>query len=719
MSATPLSLPAVVIMVRRTSRRLRLTVLLMISALVASSSLVAGPVSSASADTGSSATGTVVGVTSGRCLDVYGNRTTFGTRVDLYSCSGHANQLWTFTAAGELRVYAPARCLDVVDHDVTSPAAVQIYGCTGNANQRWRLNADGTITGVESGLCLEPTTATTNGTAVRMATCNHQPSQQWRFPKLADRQPPTAPGAPTTSKLTCTSVVLGWTAATDDRGVTGYDVYHDGQLLTSVGGSTLSTTLTVLPGVSWDLYVTARDAAGNVSQSSPTVSLSPPACGVDTTPPSTPTGLRASVSGTDVTLTWTAATDDVGVTGYDVYRNGTKVGAVNGAILDDGSTVRPLTTFLDATGARSTAFSWTVAARDARGNISPRSGSVTATTGSSCSTLCTVTTVATDDDLPWGLVQLPDGTVLYSRRDHHDVIRVDPTTGAKTTLGTVPNVLAADGSGGLYGIAIAPTFASDHWLYLMQTSPTDVRVVRIRITSGTLDLSSEQVVVKGILRNRSHNGGRLRFGPDGKLYVATGDAENGATAQDLSGLNGKILRVNPDGSIPADNPFGTAVWSYGHRNPQGLAFDSQGRLWEQEFGNSIMDETNLIVRGGNYGWPQCEGTSGACSGAGLIAPKQTYPTPDASCSGLAIVADVVYIGCERGIRLYREVISGDRLTDVRSYYVGTFGRLRTVEPARDGGLWLTTTNDGDADSTTGTAAEKIIHVTLGSPSGQL
>ena len=130
-------------------------------------------------------------------------------------------------------------------------------------------------------------------------------------------------------------------------------------------------------------------------------------------------------------------------------------------------------------------------------------------------------------------------------------------------------------------------------------------------TADTLQTSTEQILVTGIARNKFHNGGRLRFSPDGKyLYAGTGDAQNGANAQNTSSLNGKVLRINPDGTIPADNPFHNAVWSYGHRNVQGLAFDSQGRLWEQEFGNSIMDETNLIVKGGNYGWPSCEGTSG-------------------------------------------------------------------------------------------------------------
>src|SRR6185312_13835234 len=181
----------------------------------------------------------------------------------------------------------------------------------------------------------------------------------------------------------------------------------------------------------------------------------------------------------------------------------------------------------------------------------------------------------------------------------------------------------------------------------------------MQYVNNALVAGSVQVLLSGITRNRYHNGGRLRFGPDGKLYASSGDAQNGDNAQNLSVLSGKVLRINPDGSIPEDNPFGNAVWSYGHRNPQGLAFDSQGRLWEQEFGNDVMDETNLIVRGGNYGWPACEGTTGACGTSGYVAPKMTYPVASASCSGIAIVRNALYIACERGTRLYREVISGD------------------------------------------------------------
>ena len=246
--------------------------------------------------------------------------------------------------------------------------------------------------------------------------------------------------------------------------------------------------------------------------------------------------------------------------------------------------------------------------------------------GAACSTpVCSVRQVGTDNDIPWGLVTLPDGTILYSRRDAQDIIRLNPANGAKTTVGKVPNVQGTDGEGGLMGLAISASFASDRWLYIMHTSPRDNRVVRMKLTTAnTLDPAEPQLLVTGILRNKYHNGGRLRFGPDNKLYIATGDGQDTNTPQNINSLSGKVLRINPDGTVPADNPFpGTRVWSYGHRTPQGLAFDAQGRLWEQEFGNSRMDETNLIVKGGNYGWPACEGTAdntGSCNTPGFIRP---------------------------------------------------------------------------------------------------
>ncbi|GLY93980.1 hypothetical protein Acsp02_12360 [Actinoplanes sp. NBRC 103695] len=651
----------------------------------------------------------VVGVDSGRCLDVVAQSQADQARLNLYDCVGQANQAWTLTSAGELRVYDQPKCLDVAGQDTTAPAVVQIYRCTGNANQKWRLNADGSITGVQSGLCLDVTGGNTaNGAEVGMWTCNGQGNQKWRTTG-ADTEAPSVPGNPRVSDLVCDAATFAWNASADNVGVAFYDIFHDGQLMKSVGGTTLSTSLTVVAGATWGLYVNARDAAGNVSQASTTVSITPPHCQDDSEAPTAPAGLTGSVSGTTVTLNWTAATDNIGVRAYDVFRDNAKVGTITGT-----ATTPPATSFIDSGLAARTAYSYYVVARDAQANVSPRSNTVTVTTGAACgSPVCGVTPIATETDLPWGLVTLADGTILYTRRDAHDIIRLNPATGAKTTLGTVPNVQNTDGEGGLLGLAVSADFAGDHWLYIMHTSPSDNRIVRIRLDDDSLNTATEQILLSGILRNKYHDGGRLRFGPDGKLYASTGDAQNGANAQNLNSLNGKVLRLNTDGSVPSDNPYGNYVWSYGHRNPQGLAFDSQGRLWEQEFGDGIMDETNLITKGGNYGWPACEGTSGTCGTAGFLAPKRTYPTSEGSCSGIAIVRDALYVACQRGTRMYRAVISGTSLIDVQTYFNGTYGRLRTVEPAPGGGLWLTTSNVGDKDSTPNNSDERIFRVTLG------
>ncbi|MFD1048697.1 PQQ-dependent sugar dehydrogenase, partial [Kibdelosporangium lantanae] len=301
------------------------------------------------------------------------------------------------------------------------------------------------------------------------------------------------------------------------------------------------------------------------------------------------------------------------------------------------------------------------------------------------------------------------GSGLYTERDTHNITHVTPA-GAKDTAGTVPNVSGTDGEGGLLGLEISPTFTSDHWLYVYHTSPSDNRIVRIKYENGKL--GTEQVLLTGIKRNKFHNGGRLRFGPDGKLYAGVGDGQNGDNAQNLDSLNGKILRLNQDGSVPSDNPFpGKYVWSYGHRNVEGLAFDSQGRLWEAELGNSVMDELNLVKKGGNYGWPACEGTSGSCGNSSYVKPIRTWPVSDASPSGLAIVNDTLFMAALRGERLYRMKITGSTTDTPKAYFQGTYGRLRTVEPSPDGGLWLTTSN-GDKDSTGNNSNTQILHVAL-------
>ncbi|HEX8629144.1 MAG TPA: ricin-type beta-trefoil lectin domain protein, partial [Catenuloplanes sp.] len=411
----------------------------------------------------------LINAATNNCLDVQGALTTAKTPVGVYACHGGANQSWELTPAGLLRVYeGTPMCLDVPGESRAPGVAPQIYGCHNGPNQRWRLNPNGTIASTQSGLCLQAADG-----VVRTAACGTGAAQRWTRPAAAgDTQPPSAPGGLRTAGLTCDSVTLSWAASRDNVGVTGYDIYHDGQQMTSVSGSTLSARLTLVPGAVWGLYVNARDAAGNVSQASPSHTVDVPRCENDVIAPSTPTGLAGTASGTSITLTWRPATDNISIAGYDIFRGKAKVGSVAGTAL----------TFTDSGLTANTAFSYTVQARDPQGNVSRMSNAVTVRTAAACNTpVCTVRQVGTDTDIPWGLVTLPDGSILYARRDAHDIARMTPNNGAKSSIGAVPNVRSTDGEGGLMGLAISPSFLTDRWLYIMHTSPSDNRIVRMRV----------------------------------------------------------------------------------------------------------------------------------------------------------------------------------------------------------------------------------------------
>ena len=294
-------------------------------------------------------------------------------------------------------------------------------------------------------------------------------------------------------------------------------------------------------------------------------------------------------------------------------------------------------------------------------------------------------TVATGLQVPWGIAVLPDGSALVSERDTGRILRVGPQP--PRPVGTVDGVVAL-GEGGLLGIAHSPG-----WLHVYFTGADDNRVVRMPWDGDTL--GAPQDVITGIPKAGIHNGGRITFGPDGMLYVATGDAGLGSRSQDPESLAGKILRIAPDGSIPADNPVaGSPVFSLGHRNVQGLAFDRQGRLWASEFGQSDVDELNLIAAGSNYGWPDCEGACGRTSYADPIV--EWTPTSVASPSGLAIVGDFAYVASLRGQTVWQVPLTGSG--SPVQLDLGDLGRLRTLVATAGGGLWLSTSNtDGRGD----------------------
>ncbi|GAA1368600.1 PQQ-dependent sugar dehydrogenase [Catellatospora chokoriensis] len=521
-----------------------------------------------------------------------------------------------------------------------------------------------------------------------------------------DVQPPSVPGALSLGETTCKSIALSWAGSTDDREVTGYEIHRDGRVVTGVGGGARSVVLSDVPSGTWSVQVKARDEAGNVSPAGDTVTVTPPQCGADAKAPGAPGGVKATADGTTVTMTWDAATDDVGVAAYDVFRDGAKVGSVDGS----GG---PQFSFVDLGVPASSQHRYQVGARDGQGNASARSGGIDVTAGSSCTLLCAITPVAKDTGVVSGLAQLPDGSVLYGRRDTYEIVRLDPGTGQVTPLGVVPGGAGVGGDGGLVSLAVASTFARDGWIYVLYSTATDNRIVRLRLQGGALNGGSMQSLVVGIPRGKVHNGGRLRFGRDGKLYAATGDAGNPRLAQDQRSLAGKVLRFNPDGTVPAGNPFGGYIWSLGHRNPQGLAFDSRGRAWVQESGDGLADETNLIVKGGNYGWPACEGTesksAGGCETPGFVAPRQTFWAGEGACGGMAFVRDVFFLACAGSSRLYRADLDGDGLANVQAMLVGAYGQLFTVEPGAGGTLWLV---GGDPTVDAGT---QFLRITLPPP----
>ncbi|GIJ05278.1 PQQ-dependent sugar dehydrogenase [Spirilliplanes yamanashiensis] len=296
-------------------------------------------------------------------------------------------------------------------------------------------------------------------------------------------------------------------------------------------------------------------------------------------------------------------------------------------------------------------------------------------------------TVATGLDVPWGLAFLPDGTALLAERDTARVLRVRPGARPEQVL-TVPGV-EARGEGGLLGLAVSPGYEQDRWVYAYYTAAQDNRIVRFRLDGG----GAPEVIFDGIAKAGNHNGGRIAFGPDGMLYAGTGDAARTATSQDRDSPNGKILRLTPDGDPAPGNPVaGSPVYSLGHRNVQGLAWDARGRLFATEFGQNRLDEVNQIDPGANYGWPEVEGTGG---GSDYKDPLVTWPTDQASPSGAAIVGDTMYVAGLRGERLWAVPLGGGA---PRAHFTGEYGRLRTVEVAPDGALWLTTSNtDGRGD----------------------
>lgn len=294
-------------------------------------------------------------------------------------------------------------------------------------------------------------------------------------------------------------------------------------------------------------------------------------------------------------------------------------------------------------------------------------------------------TLVTGLDTPWGLAFLPNGSAIVTERDSGRVREVSGH--ALRTIGRIDET-SAQGEAGLLGVAVSPDYASDHQLFFYVTTATDNRVVRTTYTGGRLGQPTP--VLTGIPNGFIHDGGRLEFGPDGYLYVSTGETGNADLAPDRSSLGGKILRITKEGEPAPGNPDpASPVWSWGHRNVQGLAFDPEGRLWASEFGAQDVDELNLIQKGRDYGWPRVEGAGDV---RGLTNPHIVWKVAEASPSGLAHRDGALWMASLRGERLWRITLEKGRATKAEDFFVGSYGRLRTVVVAPDGNLWVTTSN---------------------------
>jgi glucose/arabinose dehydrogenase len=318
-----------------------------------------------------------------------------------------------------------------------------------------------------------------------------------------------------------------------------------------------------------------------------------------------------------------------------------------------------------------------------------------------------VETVVTNVEVPWALAFAPDKRLFFTERPGRLRVVSDGKLAAEP-LARLP--VWASGEAGLMGLALDPDFARNGHLYVCYTTakgPSVVnRVARLVLHEGRA--GDERVLLDDMPAAGIHDGCRLKFGPDGKLYATMGDAASPTNAQKRESPSGKILRIEADGSVPADNPFrGSPVWSLGHRNPQGLAWDAAGRLWESEHGSTAHDEINLIQAGHNYGWPEVRGRETL---EGFTPPALESGNETWAPSGIAILHGSLYVAALRGQRLLKIAIADGKVGGVTALLANEHGRLRDVVAGPDGALWVATNNrDGRGSPRAGD--DRILKIT--------
>ncbi len=318
-------------------------------------------------------------------------------------------------------------------------------------------------------------------------------------------------------------------------------------------------------------------------------------------------------------------------------------------------------------------------------------------------------TVASGLAVPWGIAFLPDGSAIVTERDSRRVLRLTPQSGGEAEVTEVGEIdqAAPEVEAGLLGVAVSPDFEVDRTLFFYATTAEDNRVLQAELDGDRL--GEPTAVLTGIPKGVIHDGGRLLFGPDGFLYVSTGETGNPDLAQDPGSLAGKILRITTEGVPAPGNPRSDSpVWSLGHRNVQGLAFDDNGQLWASEFGDQTYDELNRVRKGANYGWPEVEGTGGPPE---YVDPLLTWAPEDASPSGLAFADGTLWMAGLRGERLWQIPLDGGRPGQPTGEFEGEYGRIRTVVTTPDGDLWVATSNH-DGRGTPAEQDDRILLVSL-------